>query len=291
MEKGSELPESRREHLEQVQAWLREHVRHFGPGSDLKYRSLVVDWTRYPTQLSGQVNADTDGVPLDPPLDFYVDVTGSANVVSPVFTSPLGAPASYAQYEFDDGVPKHVVERVRASLPPIRGVLWEDPPGAPITTRYPADFDRSAWEKSLGRPPGDIECVTERAKPWVAVAASSSRHGTATIEKAPPSAGKPGNAAVTLLLLLPSLLLTIVIALIAIPMMLLFGAANVVDKGAQSVGGKAYTGARDRAVQMLGRTLMFGILLAGLFLGVFYCSQSSTRSCDYGRAEVCEPAD
>jgi hypothetical protein len=86
------------EHLAQVSAWLDENVVSYPTPAAVTLTDIQMNWT----ELSGSSTLSLDNKVVPDRFVFSLDGTGWLKFFMPMFTSPLGAPASYAAVELTE---------------------------------------------------------------------------------------------------------------------------------------------------------------------------------------------
>ena len=85
--------------LVEVENWLSENVSVITHANEL----TLCDFTYNPKNYSGKFSVSVDGEALEERWRFWLgDADGWPTVSPPMFTSPLGAPASYAAVKLSD---------------------------------------------------------------------------------------------------------------------------------------------------------------------------------------------
>lgn len=105
------------EHLALVSAWLDENVVSYPTPASVTLSDIQMNWT----DLSGSLIFSLDGKKVPDRFVFSLDGTGWLKFFMPMFTSPLGAPASYAAVEFTEETRVVMEEGLRILIPKLAG--------------------------------------------------------------------------------------------------------------------------------------------------------------------------
>ncbi len=103
-------------HLEQVREWLAKNVVVPPTPKQVTVSSIRFDWKR----LSGTFVLALDNLVFQEPFDVRMDITGRPTFTPPMFTSPLGAPASYPAIRIDQNTEKAVIAALVQAFPKVR---------------------------------------------------------------------------------------------------------------------------------------------------------------------------
>ena len=102
--------------LVEVQNWLAENVRVITHANEF----TLYDFAYNPKNHSGKFSVSVDGEELEGRWRFWLgDGDGWPTVGPPMFTSPLGAPASYAAIELSDELYAAMRAKMREIFPRI----------------------------------------------------------------------------------------------------------------------------------------------------------------------------
>ncbi len=103
-------------HLEQVREWLAKNVVVPPTPKQVTVSSIRFDWKR----LSGTFVLALDNLVFQEPFDVRMDITGRPTFTPPMFTSPLGAPASYAAVQMNQKTENAVIAALVQAFPKVR---------------------------------------------------------------------------------------------------------------------------------------------------------------------------
>jgi hypothetical protein len=144
-DRSDEAPAARSDHVRQVFEWLEKNVKVYPAPSRVRLWNFKVDWTA----LRGSFCVALDGVELEEPLRFGLDLGGQVDFYLPVFTSPLGAPASYDAIELTAETQRAITRALRSVIPRIRGAGLDWVSGQFTTAHDSVSsrvLDPAAWE-------------------------------------------------------------------------------------------------------------------------------------------------
>jgi hypothetical protein len=144
------LPDGIREHIELVRTWLDENVRVYPTPHEITLSEFQIDWDR----LTGSFRLAFDGELLMERLRFDLELSGWLRYRTPMFHSPLGAPASYPAVEFTNETRRAIDAGLRATLPRLHGCGIVRATGKEINHWTPIDervVDRMAFEVAKAR--------------------------------------------------------------------------------------------------------------------------------------------
>lgn len=85
----------RSEHIKKVHEWVAENRQTFSTPKTIVMDEIEFDW-RY---FSGSFSLKLDNIKIDEKFDFSLGIDGMYHHSTPMFTSPLGAPASFTAIE------------------------------------------------------------------------------------------------------------------------------------------------------------------------------------------------
>lgn len=105
------------EHFVQVSAWLSENVVSYPTPAAVTLSDIQMNWR----DLSGSFLLSLDAMELPDRFVFSLDGTGWLKFFMPMFTSPLGAPASYAAIKFTEETRVAMEEGLRILMPKLAG--------------------------------------------------------------------------------------------------------------------------------------------------------------------------
>ena len=133
-ETDNEIPESIKQHLEQIRVWLDENVTVFSDVKNVVLHDFVVDWDK----LSGSFKITVNGQLCDMKFSFScLTATGKPEIYRPMFHSPLGAPASYAAVDISDKVIDRVQATIAKIMPAIKPLGLDKASGKVLTFMTP----------------------------------------------------------------------------------------------------------------------------------------------------------
>ena len=121
-------------HVKLVRRWLEKHVHKANALRGVRLHSFVADWE----ELRGSFKVDFDDVPC--PMAFTYSVGGADGhtaVHAPIFTSPLGAPASYDAVEANKEAWDAIYRGIETLFPPIKPLGRDPETGKIIDTTTP----------------------------------------------------------------------------------------------------------------------------------------------------------
>lgn len=105
------------EHLAQVSAWLDENVVSYPTPAAVTLSDIEMNWT----DLSGSFALMLDNKVVPDRFVFSLEGTGWLKFFMPMFTSPLGTPASYAAVELTEETRTAMEKGLRILLPRLAG--------------------------------------------------------------------------------------------------------------------------------------------------------------------------
>lgn len=118
MDDHNEIPEGIREHLRQIEVWLRENVTIYRDVKAVTLFDFKMDWARHGGEF--KVAFDDQVCPMEFSFAIGDKQNGRVGVFHPVFTSPLGAPASYSAVEMPEDVARAIEDCLNQLFPPLR---------------------------------------------------------------------------------------------------------------------------------------------------------------------------
>lgn len=137
-------------HLAEVAAWLDENVRVLPTPREVTLSAFEIDWNT----LAGSFAVALDDETLPDRFRFDMEITGWLKFRTPMFHSPLGAPASYAAYELTSETRNAIEEALRGVLPRLHGCGLVRATGQHITQSTPLDariVDRAEFAAAKAR--------------------------------------------------------------------------------------------------------------------------------------------
>jgi hypothetical protein len=122
-----------------VQNWLEENVRVVTLANEL----TLCDFTYNPKNYSGKFSVSVDGEELEGRWSFWLyGADGWPTVGPPMFTSPLGAPASYAAVKLSDELDAVLQAKMREIFPRISPLGLNQKTGVEFTNLNSRVADR-----------------------------------------------------------------------------------------------------------------------------------------------------
>ena len=154
--------------LTMVQNWLAENVRVVTHANEL----TLCDFTYNPKNDSGEFAIRVDGELLDGRWRFWLDgADGWPTVGPPMFTSPLGAPASYTAIELSDELNAAMRAKMREIFPRIAPFGLNRKTGVEFTNLNSRVADRIIDHEAYQNTVAQIESgglrVTVRCSPGI----------------------------------------------------------------------------------------------------------------------------
>lgn len=144
------IPVEIQAHIAEVERWLDDNVRVVPAPRAVTLSDFEIDWSK----LTGSFTLALDGEPLPDRFRFDLEITGWLRWQMPMFHSPLGAPASYAAYEFTPETRRAIDEALRAVLPRLHGCGLVRATGQRIDQSTPLEariVDWGAFEAAKAR--------------------------------------------------------------------------------------------------------------------------------------------
>lgn len=105
------------EQIAPVSAWLDENVVSYPTPAAVTLTGIQMNWT----DLSGSFTLSLDNKVVPDRFCFSLDGTGWLKFFLPMFTSPLGVPASYAAVELTEETRVAMQEGLRILMPKLAG--------------------------------------------------------------------------------------------------------------------------------------------------------------------------
>lgn len=136
------------DHVKEVFAWLDENVAVYETPSSLTLSGFQVNSARY----EGSFLVQLDAAAITRRFSFHLSGNGKPAICPPMFTSPLGAPASYAAVELTDETYAGIHKLLESLLPAMRPLgLNRDIDqlifhGTPLQDRV---FDQAAYSQAF----------------------------------------------------------------------------------------------------------------------------------------------
>lgn len=104
------------QHLKQVSRWLDENVASYPTPRAITLSDFEVDWE----QMSGRFYVSLDGQRIEDPFRLSLEQNGWVQFHPPMFTSPLGAPASYRAVELSEETAEILTKALRSIIPRLK---------------------------------------------------------------------------------------------------------------------------------------------------------------------------
>lgn len=121
------------EHLERVSRWLDKNVASYPTPRAVTLSDFEVDWE----QMSGRFYVSLDGQRIQEPFRLSLAQNGWVQFHPPMFTSPLGAPASYVAVELTTETTSTINKSLRKIFPRLKPLGVDRIYGALISMRTP----------------------------------------------------------------------------------------------------------------------------------------------------------
>lgn len=121
------------DHMKEVARWLDGNVVVYPTPQAVKLSGFSVNWN----EISGKFYVTLDETPIALPFGFSLEQSGWVNYHPPMFTSPLGAPASYYAVDLTDDTAKTLTKALRSIFPRLKPLGIDTASGAFIGQRTP----------------------------------------------------------------------------------------------------------------------------------------------------------
>ena len=102
--------------FEELQIWLEENVVHFFDPKELTLFDFEVNWSNW----SGKFKIRFDDFVSESSFGLGTEMTGVPKFYYPMFTSPLGVPASYAAIEITSNTHNAINEALKRTFPKLK---------------------------------------------------------------------------------------------------------------------------------------------------------------------------
>ena len=122
-----------RNHIQEVMVWLSENVARPETPSTVTVFDVKFDWSRF----SGSFLLALDELVLERRFGIRVEMNGQFSFSTPMFHSPLGAPASYAAVEMSEETSTAVTSALHQIFPSLRAMGFHKDTGAFVTQGTP----------------------------------------------------------------------------------------------------------------------------------------------------------
>ena len=121
------------EHMAEVSRWLEENVISYPTPKTVTLSEFSVNWT----EMSGSFVLTLDDNRIEGRFRLSLAQNGWVQYRLPMFTSPLGAPATYGAVELTDDTAKSVTMALRSIFPRLKPMGIDASTGAFIGQRTP----------------------------------------------------------------------------------------------------------------------------------------------------------
>ena len=101
---------------EKLQAWLKDNVLIIPEPKVVTLHSFNVDWSDW----RGWFRVKFDEFEIEDELDFGIEITGRPRFNLPIFTSPLGVPASFASIEITSKTHQAIGMALQGTFPRLK---------------------------------------------------------------------------------------------------------------------------------------------------------------------------
>ena len=120
--------------LKEVRAWLADNVVYIPEPKEVTLFDFEVDWSNW----SGKFKIRFDDFVNEDSFGLGMEMTGFPKFYFPMFTSPLGVPASYRAIEITSKTHKAISEALRLTFPRLKPLGRNRVTGIEITYQSPA---------------------------------------------------------------------------------------------------------------------------------------------------------
>lgn len=121
------------EHIKEVSRWLDENVVSYPTPRTITLSGFEIDWNH----MSGRFYVSFDSKRIEDPFRLSLAQNGWVQFHPPMFTSPLGAPASYSVVELTDETVVALTKALRSVFPRFKPMGLDRETGAFIEQRTP----------------------------------------------------------------------------------------------------------------------------------------------------------
>ena len=125
---------------EELQVWLKDNVLVVPEPSELTLHHFIVDWANW----SGEFGITFDDLVFKELLTFRAGANGYVDFFLPLFTSPLGVPASFAMLEITEKTSQAIQTALRSIFPRLKPFGRNRETGIEITYSSPLEARISA---------------------------------------------------------------------------------------------------------------------------------------------------
>ena len=125
---------------EELRVWLKDNVLVVPEPSEVTLHHFIIDWADW----SGKFSVTFDNLVFKEPLTFGVGTNGYVGFSIPAFTSPLGAPASFAMLKITDETSQAIQTALRSMFPRLKPLGRNRETGIEIAYSSPLEARISA---------------------------------------------------------------------------------------------------------------------------------------------------
>ena len=108
--------EHEKNRLKEVRAWLADNVVYIPEPKEVTLFDFEVDWSNW----SGEFKIRFDDFVSEDSFGLGMEMTGVPKFYYPMFTSPLGVPASYAAIEITSNTHNAINEALKRTFPKLK---------------------------------------------------------------------------------------------------------------------------------------------------------------------------
>lgn len=152
------------DHVEAVMLWLDDHVKTFHTPNAITLYDFHVNPSRYEGTFRLKLDDfSLDHQILDEPFSFTLGQNGKPNWYSPMFHSPLGAPASFAAVELSEITEQGIQTLLERVLPRMRPLGLDQSTGSLLTHGATIDermLDHQNYERCFAEITGSQYTLT-----------------------------------------------------------------------------------------------------------------------------------
>lgn len=134
------------EHIKEVSRWLDENVATYPTPRAIALSGFEVDWE----QMAGCFYLSLDDQRIPEPFRISLAQNGWMQFTPPMFTSPLGAPASYAVVELTEETSTAITKVLHSIFPRLKPMGLDQETGELIGQRTPVS-DRIKDQEELNK--------------------------------------------------------------------------------------------------------------------------------------------
>lgn len=121
------------EHIKEVSRWLDENVATYPTPTAITLSDFEIDLD----QMSGKFYVSLDGQRMQEPFRISLAQNGWVQFHPPMFTSPLGAPASYVAIELTEETSKAIEKALQSIIPRMKAFGVDRETGVLISQKTP----------------------------------------------------------------------------------------------------------------------------------------------------------